>query len=482
MPPTNVLLITCDEMAASAVSCYGNDRVAMPAFDRCAAEGATFVQAHTQVPKCIPTRGLMLTGRYAHTDGLRTMSTRDFSDGSFMLLDKHTPSLLTWLGQAGYRLALAGKNHLVGHAHASELFEPLDQGARPEPPRYAESKPEWTRAYFAGRVSDDYDPDGFRDAVAVDRMIAFLKRAAGGERPFFALCDISEPHAPYKEWPGLADHVALEDVPLPPRPRLEDAPGPIRAWRQAHGIEDLTDDDRRRILRAYWSQCIYADRLVGRLLDALDQLDLARRTLVILCSDHGDFAGQFGCYEKWDTALYDCITRVPLLLRMPGAIPAGHRETSPVEMIDIAPTVLDVLGLETPAGVHGRSLAALLGGRVQPRQAVFSQGGVEPEALSAIGSDYRRKIPACYYGKQETLLSRPEALLRAHMVRTLEHKLIHRLSGDHELYDLKADPYEQNNRYDDPALAEVQRDLRSRLLDFLVRYQNDNPPIEEIWA
>jgi choline-sulfatase len=480
MNPIHVLLITCDEMRASALSCYGNDRIAMPAFERMARQGVRFEQAHTQIPKCIPTRGLMLTGRYAHCDGLRTMSRRDFAGDRFMLLRRNTPSLLSWLGQAGYDIALAGKNHVLRFADAEEVFTPLPPRRPPQRPSYSQAAPEWTRAYFAGRVADDYDPDRFTDAVAVERTVAFLE--ARRDRPFFALCDIGEPHPPYKEWPGLVDHIPLEDVPLPPRPDLPDAPGPIRAWREAHGIEDLPDDDRRRILRAYWSQCLYADRLVGRLLDALDRLELAESTLVILCADHGDFAGSFGCFEKWDTALYDCITRVPLLVRCPGTIPPGRVEGSPVEMIDLAPTVLDALGMERPASIHGRSLLDLLTGRCGPREAVFSQGGVEPEALRRIGSDFREKIPPCYHGKQRTLLSHPRALLRAHMVRTPTHKLIHRLTGDHELYDLTDDPSEQRNRFDDEALAGVQADLQRRLLDFLVRYQPDEPAIEEIWA
>ena len=116
------------------------------------------------------------------------------------------------------------------------------------------------------------------------------------------------------------------------------------------------------------------------------------------------------------------------------------------------------------------------------KEVVFSQGGVEPEACTRAARDYEGRIPAFYHGKQETLLQFPEALQRAHMVRSLTHKLIYRISGAHELYDLREDPDELSNRYADPAMDAVRRDLERRLLNFLVRYQCDSPPIYELWA
>ena len=481
--PTGVLWVTCDEMRASAASCYGNERVPMPAFDRLAREGVLFGQCHVQVPKCIPQRPLMLTGRYAHAGGLRTMSAADFSGDEFMRLSKDEPSLLKWLGDAGYAMGLFGKNHVLHGRDAREVFERVDPPREAVAPRFEDPGELLRRAYFAGRVAGDYDPEGFTDAVECDRAIEFLRRRAGDGRPFFALLDIGEPHPPYKEWPGPLDELPLSDVPLPPVPALDDVPPALRAWRESHGVEALTDDDRRRILRAYWSQCWFADRLVGRVLDALDRLGLAEDTLVILGSDHGDFAGDYGCYEKWDTALYDCITRVPLLIRLPGRLATGRRVGALCEVIDVAPTVLELLGLPVPETVHGRSLVPVMDDPSRGhKDAVFSQGGVEPAAVARPGLDYEQKLAFPYRGKQRTLIEHPRALLRAHMVRTATHKLVYRLDGDHELYDLAADPAELHNRAADPALAGVRADLERRLLDLLVRHQPDVPAIRELWA
>lgn len=495
MPPTNILWITCDEMKASALSVYGNDLVSMPASERLASEGVTFRQAFCQIGKCIPVRSTFLTGRYPHVDGMRTMSRADFSEGNFTLLSRDDPSLLTWLREenpavrhdgasrgAGYRFAIAGKNHVTDPQTARELFEPLPPLRRPVEPAFHNPGDLFERAYFAGRVRDDYDRESFRDTIAVDRMIRFLEQRRD-RAPFLALLDIGEPHPVYKEWPGLLDDLPLNEIPLPPRVAIEEAPGPQRAWRESHDIEELTDDQRRRIIRAYWTQCVFADRLVGRVLDALDRLDLTENTLVVFSSDHGDFAGEHGCFEKWDTVFLDAIVRVPLILRLPGRLPPGRSVDALTEMIDVPATIVDLLARKHPPTLQGRSLLPLLDGRTAThKEAVFAQGGVEPRAVANPGRNYREKLAKPYWGKQRTLIEHPDALSRAHMVRTRRHKLVYRLLGSHELYDLCRDPWELSNVYGQPEYADTVRELEGRLLHFLVEHEQDRPAIRELWA
>jgi arylsulfatase A-like enzyme len=143
MPPktktpatANVLWITCDEMKASALSVYGNRQLSMPATERLAREGVVVRQAFTQIGKCIPVRSTFLTGRYPHVDGMRTMSRRDFSAGNFMLLSQDDPSLLTWLRDEGYRLAITGKNHVTQPEATREFFEEIPQLRKPVAPTY----------------------------------------------------------------------------------------------------------------------------------------------------------------------------------------------------------------------------------------------------------------------------------------------------------------------------------------------------------
>jgi hypothetical protein len=143
-----------------------------------------------------------------------------------------------------------------------------------------------------------------------------------------------------------------------------------------------------------------------------------------------------------------------------------------------------LLGKPVPPTVQGTSLLPLIDNPSHPhKDAVFSQGGVEPEATRTPGRDYETQLGARpYWNKQRTLIEHPDALVRAHMVRTGRHKLIYRLMGDHEFYDLVEDPDELDNRYGREEYAEEIARLERRLLRFFVEYQTNIPVIEELWA
>jgi len=171
---------------------------------------------------------------------------------------------------------------------------------------------------------------------------------------------------------------------------------------------------------------------------------------------------------------------VPLYLRLPGVLPAGQRIGSLVELVDLLPTTLELAGIPVPAYAQGRSLVPVATGSVvSHRDAVFSQGGVERELLShAVRMNGVNRTTV----KQQVLLDFPESLLRAKMVRTTTHKLIYRLSGEHELYDLTTDPNEFVNRYQDPTLVAVRRDLQERLLRFLIENEPNLPGVSRLYA
>jgi arylsulfatase A-like enzyme len=480
----NVLWITCDEMKANALSVYGNKGIKLPAMERLASEGVVFEKNFVQVPKCIPSRPSMLTGRYAHVDGLRAMSTECFKGNGWMTLNATAPSLITWLKKDGYKIDIFGKNHWIRHEAENDLLDrkPESIQAKTQPPLLEVEPPEiMQRAYFAGRVSPEYDRETFSDSVSVDRTIRFMEQ--NRNEPFFALLDIGQPHPPYYEWPEFADDIPLDLVPVPPCRPLTEMPMVEQAIRRTFDVEDLSDDQRRRIVRAYWSQCRFADNLVGRVLDAIERLGLVEETLVIYNADHGDFAGEHNCYEKWDTALLDCITQVPLVMRLPGVISKNKRIEELTEQVDITPTILEALAKAIPDSIQGKSLLALIKGETDiHKDAVFSQGGVESCATQKPGLDYQSKLRKPYWNKQKTLIDYPEALMRSHMVRTKEHKLIYRLNGEHEFYDLTKDPEELNNVYGHADTQDAIVCLEKKLLHFFVKNQNDMPQIDELWA
>jgi choline-sulfatase len=473
-------------MKASAMSVYGNAFTRLPAAERMAREGTTFNNAFVQMPKCVPSRYSMITGRYPHTDGRRTLTGRTdhitphpaVTDNSMFALHEDDPNLVSLLRAEGYRTCLLGKNHLVEWNLHTKWFDQTPSWKQAK--KIYEDAPQegdrlW-RADYRGRIVSTLDPNTFDDGVTATETADFFKQCAG--RPFLALVDIGKPHPTYETYPhSPAASINLADIPVPPVAPLAEAPSVERCLRTSKDLEQMTDDQRRTVVRAYYSMCEFADAQIGRILDSLDAAGLAENTLVIYGADHGDFAGEHNCYEKWDTSFLECIVRVPLMMRLPGVIPAGRRIDSLVELVDIAPTLLEYQQRPVPRWMHGRSLRPLIDERVtRHRDFVFSSGGVEADALRRIRRPQRVSV------KQKVLLDFPESLARAHMIRTERHKLIYRLAGEHEFYDLQADPRELTNRIDDPACAEIIAELKEKLLRFVIESEPDRPELGELIA
>jgi uncharacterized sulfatase len=189
----------------------------------------------------------------------------------------------------------------------------------------------------------------------------------------------------------------------------------------------------REYLRCYAAQITMMDACIGRILDALDEAGLADKTLVVFTSDHGNMLGQHGLMDKTLGTFYDDLMRVPLLMRLPGSIPAGAVSDALVSSVDLPATWLDFLGSAPLPATHGRSLRGVMGGADAGYSAVFGERA-EPKSPAA-----------------------------ARMIRTKAWKLCLLPKGAHELYDLTNDPEETRNVYSDPANADVVKDLKERL-------------------
>lgn len=472
-------------MRWDALPCFGNRITDMPAAQRLAAEGAAFSQTFCQMPKCVPSRCSMLTGRYPQADGFRTLRGRreappleNGAANDMVALHEDVPNIIPILREKGYRTCLLGKNHVVEWNLHRKWFDATPSWDFDRPPK-PETDPALKRASFQGDIPEDFPLERHIDAITADETIQFLESCQG--RPFFALVDMSYPHPCYQTIPGMpAASVPLADIPAPRMAPLENRPFVEKAIRTSKDLEGFGDTERKRIRRAYYTMCEFADRQVERILDALDRMELTEDTLVIYTADHGDFAGDYNCFEKWDTALVDPIVRVPLLLRCPGRIPAGWRGDSLVELIDLFPTILEAIGASVPAYAQGASLWPLLRGEEVPwRTEALSGGGVEEALLNLV-------VPANAPGadpvKQKVLIDCPQTMLRSRMIRTSSHKYIHRISGHHELYDLIADPEEMTNQIDNPAFAPVLADLRARLLERMIEAESTLPEVDKLFA
>jgi arylsulfatase A-like enzyme len=217
----------------------------------------------------------------------------------------------------------------------------------------------------------------------------------------------------------------------------------------------MSETDHRAIRAAYWAMCDLVDEMVGSLLDVLEETGQRGNTVVVFQSDHGELLGDHGMYTK-GSFLYDASVRVPLVVSWPGRVSEGLRAGGLVELIDIAPSLLEAAGLEVPDRMQARSLWPVL------------TGGADPDPI-------HDDVYAEHYGS-----TRPGA--RCTMVRTRSRKLIarHGEAGG-ELYDLEADPAENVNLWDDPGSRAVKLEMFERLADAMARTVDPMPPHEAPW-
>ena len=295
----------------------------------------------------------------------------------------------------------------------------------------------------------DIPVDQTEEAWIADRAIRTLQQLA--DKPFFLTVSFPAPHA---LWVINEPYYSLHEragIPLPAnRHSVQDVDRKTAAWRfgQLLGEEGL-----REYLGVYYGMVSMMDDNLGRILDELGRLGRDEDTLVIFTADHGDMQGGHGMYDKTSYSMYEETTRVPLLLRLPGRIPAGKTAQTQAGSCDIFPTVLDYLGLPAPQGIAGRSLKTFIGGEEDLDRPIFAE-----RDRAAWGEQGERHFQR--------------------LIRTREWKYSYHSVGGSQLYHLKEDPGETDNLVDDRSAHAT----KSRLHRDLVRWMNetDDPRAKEI--
>ena len=437
MPRPNVLLLMTDQMAAGLTGTYGGP-ARTPAMDALAAEGARFDAAYTPCPLCTPARASLLTGRFPSR-------TRTYDNASILPAD--VPTWAHSLRSAGYEVVAAGKMHMVGpdQLHGIERrltpdIYPTDFAWTPTdecydaPPSISGNKAEAARSAGLCETSWqlDYDENVHRQALA------FIRGRSGSSRPFCLVVSYTHPHPPYwapRAFWDLYEGTEIDD-PWPDAPQDVPRP-PMDRWLQA--FQGLSTSDRadadllRRVRRAYLAMISYVDSRVGELLAALGELSLADQTAVMLTSDHGEMLGSHGHVEK--RLFYEQAVRVPLLVRLPGKA-AGRRFDSPVSLMDLAPTLIDLAGGEVLPDTDGESLMPML-----------DLGAPRPAGARVLSEYLGEGVPApCF------------------LVREGQVKYLYAHGDEETAFDLSADPAESANVADQAEYADVLDRCRAELL------------------
>lgn len=489
----NYVFFFPDEMRANSVSCYGNRHVKMPNYDRLARQGVLFENCIVQNPVCSPSRCCLFQGQYVHNKGHRTL---------WHLLRKEEPNMFRYLKDSGYGIAWYGKNDLFSQDCLEEICTDIDQkrngydtlpshktgmvckGNNPHQPE----DPEFY-SFLYDPIHTEMNELLWDENVA--RGIDFIKSRKKTDKPFFLYLPLTMPHPPYnalEQYYNMYDPNEVGEDMIWPED-TKNKPEFMELIRRYRRLDDMDRSVLKKIYAVYLGMNSYVDQMLGGILDALEEQDMMDDTMIIVSSDHGDWAGNYGLVEKWPNAMDDNIVRVPLIVKAPGNC-SGHVVSEQVELFDIMPTVLETAGIEPMHTHFGKSLLPQLQGeKGDPERTVFCEGGYdtfEPHCSEAYEGELHAKRNIAmrspeniYYPKILQQKEHPESVCRTVMIRTLKYKYVQRTSGDNELYDLINDPQELHNCYGEKEYAAIQQELKEQLLMWYLKTSDTVPYVDD---
>ena len=488
----NIIFIMSDDHAYQAISAYDTRLIQTPNIDRIAKMGMLFTNACVTNSICAPSRATILTGKHSHLNGK---------------IDNHFPFDTTnitfpqLLQNSGYQTAMFGKLHFGNSPKGFDQFKILPgQGSYYNPD-------------FITKNEGNIKVDGYVTDIVTDMTLDWLQNERKADQPFLLMYLHKAPH---REWLMAERHMAEFTKKTFPEPTtlFDDYSGRGSAAKEAEmnllkhmnwsgdsklypevmdemGIPDMSGWDKgaferevgrlspeqkanwdkaymqvnedfkkafptmtekekmqwryQRYMQDYLGTIAAVDENVGRVLDYLEANDLMENTIIVYTSDQGFYLGEHGWFDK--RFIYNESFKTPLLVSWPGKIKAGSKSDEMVQNLDFAQTFLEAAGIPAPSEMQGESLIPLL-----------------------TGNDEKWTRDAVYYHYYE--YPAVHMVKRHYAIVTKEYKLVHYYFDvdEWELIDRLNDPNEMKNVYDDPAYAEIRKDLHVQLEDLRKKY------------
>jgi len=486
----NFVMIMCDQLRADFLSSYGFPMETSPDIDRLAKEGVRFAKAYTPIPLTIPAIVSLFTGRFAKAHGIRTNQPMEGI--------RYTKDLLTVFREKGYQIALIGKAMcgLLKRGSPGSTVKPEDYyiGYMHSygPPRKGREKIDEEFNIWMSKLNHwiSMEPTPFPldcqypMRIAED-CITYLKEHL--KEPFFLRFFTPEPHNPYQVpvpyWnmfppDKVPDRIAgpeyLKEKGFPWDWELE----LIRYYYPEYNPEK-DDTIWRRCRSNYCGMIRLINDAVGKFLDFLDTSGLSERTHVFFLSDHGDYVGDFGLLRK-GVGVPECLSRVPLIWRGPGVIEGEVVEKAFVSLVDIVPTICDLLGVEPPLGVQGRSFAPILRGEPYPEDefsSIYVEQGTGGRRVRDVEFTHRSCVIRNRAGGRDTFqeLNLVTQSGNIKMLRKGDLKLVFDWEKSPELYNIIEDPAERHNLFEDPRYKKTGLEMLQELFRWTVRTEEQFP-------
>lgn len=455
----NILIYCTDQQRADLLGCAGHAHIRTPNIDALAARGTRLRNLFIQGTVCMPSRYSIMTSQYPSVHGV--------TDNGFEL-PYDTPTMGSYLSDAGYHTAIVGRTHLRcslplptlpnqgyygwDESHHTQCYWPgLDREGEYQQWVRQNWPADFDRITMAKPVDRDdahcaswWDIDDSQTMTAwvTDKALETIgrHRYSRGDQPFCLWAGTWDPHMRFtvpEPWASMYDPA---EIPLPVRRagELDDLPPHYRRLAMTEWKRSGLDLDTviRNTLSIYCGTISHIDDQFGRLMRGLSELGVLDNTIVVFMSDHGELAGDHWCWTKgpyW----FDSALRVPGIIACPGQVAEGAQSDALVETIDLLPTLLDYANVEPGKQVQGRSIRALLrDGSQSHREDVFT----------------------------EYMHHDRDTDQQMFSLRTMSHRVVCYPGQSYgELYDYTSDPHQLHNRWHDAGYADVRRQMVDRL-------------------
>lgn len=426
----NILIIQPDQLRADILGCAGHPDVLTPNIDKLAAQGIRFSRSVSGGPVCCPFRASFQTGLYNHEHGVARNN---------VLLDTAHVTFAELLVEQGYATGYIGKWHLDGGVPAT-VGGYVEEGAR------RQGWQDWHGYEKAHEFFEVWEFDENKQQKRVegynweptwqtDKALAFMKKNTAVDKPWTYYLAYGPPHNPFQCPQEYLDLYHPDSLQITPEL-----------------LQSLTTDEQkevRRLRQIYYGQVTAVDKEIGRLMAAIDQMNIEENTIIFFVSDHGDVLGAHAkevkerylrekkpltYYLRTKGKPYITALRIPWIISYPGTIAPGQINDVLVNSVDLAPTLLDLAGLEVPENMSGRSMASWCTGNEGPQR----------EALYLALWEDKQAWRGIWDGR--------------YLYANLDYQVF---------YDHETDPYELNNLFGDPRYAEEQRMMEQKLLDLV---------------
>lgn len=479
----NILWYCTDQQRSDTIHTLGNLHINTPVLDQLVVDGVGFTQAYCQSPICTPSRATFLTGRYPATHHVHRNGNAFFPDSEVLVTKL--------LAEAGYDCGLVGKLHLAG---SKGKIEPrTDDGYRvftwshhPYPDIEGNLYTEWLQKEkgvdpleLYGKIQGSYGvgvPTELHQTTwCSDMTIRFITEQREKDKPWLLSINPFAPHPTFHPPQEYLDRYNPDDIPFPLFKEHD-----IERQKAFRGIDQQTihavnplsysvekDRDNPKLARdqmasippssydarlmkaCYYAEIELVNDQLGRIIDVLRDSDQLENTIIIFTSDHGELLGDHGLLYK-GCRFFEALVHVPLLITGPDFV-KGVQSHALVELVDIAPTLLEASGLEVPYFMQGKSLLPLLTGKAdpgyhKPHVVCEYNDAMGPGTMDTINHTYEASHGTMYFDGRYKM-----AVYHGHNIG--------------EIYDLKNDPGEFDNLWENPEYKDLKLELLKKHID-----------------